>query len=143
MIGGLNIRDNQVMIDIACNDPDNGCFAYCAEQIQIGAQFIELEARRTAPRFVALTHSVRLAGKHWPIRGSKEWIGNWCWNGYWLDIPVAVDFLCWLHGRKLFDLTRGERRIFNMWRSDRPFDAADRAFLDRMLGKPSTWSAAA
>lgn len=136
----LRIADNQVMIEVACNDPDNGVFAYRVEQIQIGREFIELEARRSAPRFVELDGAIRLAGKHWPIRGSKDWFGNWCWNGYWIDIPVAVEFLCWLHSRKLFDLSCGEARIFNLWRLDRPFDKNDREFLDRMLGKPSTHS---
>jgi len=136
MMGQLKISANEAMIDIACNDPDNGNFAYVAEQIQIGDQFIELEARRRAPRFVELDGAIRLAGKSWPITGSKGWIGNWCWNGYWMKIPTIVEFLCWLHKRKLFDLTCGEERIFNIWRLDVPLD---RAFLDRMLGKPSTW----
>jgi hypothetical protein len=141
---GLRIRDNAVMIDIACNDPDNGNFAARAEQVQIGDTLIELECRRwPAPRFAELGGNIRLSGKHWPILDSKDWVGNWCWNGYWIKIPVAVDFLCWLHARKLYDLTCGEERIFNMWRLDKPFDSDDRAFLDRMLGKPSNHFASA
>jgi len=135
----LDIPNNRVMIDIACNDPDNGNFASVAEQIEIG-NLMELEARRGAPRFVELPGGFRLAGKRWPTRGSKDWVGNWCWNGYWMDIPVAVDFLAWLHGRRLFDCTCAEERIFNTWKLPRPFDADDRKFFDRLLGKPSSFA---
>lgn len=138
----IDIRNSRVRVDIACNDPDNGCFAGVAQSIDIGAQFIELEARSwdRPPRFVETATGYRLAGKNWPVRSTKYSVGNWCWNGYWMDIPVVVDFLCWLHGRGLFSLSCGESRIFNRWRSPRPFDDGDRAFLDRLLGKPSTHS---
>lgn len=140
---GLDIARNRVMIEIACNDPDNGSFAGRAEEIHIGAQLIELEPRcyGGAPRLVELPGDViRLAGKKWQTHGCKEWLGNWCWNGYWFDIPVAVDFLTWLHARRLFCCTTGETRIFNMWKNSAAFDADDRAFLDRMLGKPSNFN---
>lgn len=48
---GLNVRDDMIMIDVACNDPDNGLFAGRAEQISIGYDLLELEARRSAPKF--------------------------------------------------------------------------------------------
>lgn len=138
-MSGLDIPGNRVMIDVACNDPDNGIFAGRAEQINVG-NLMELEARRSpAPRFVEMQNCFRMAGKRWFTRGSKDWVGNWCWNGYWMDIPEAVQFLAWLHGRKMFDCTTGEQRLFNIWKLDRPFDDDDHAFLDRMLGKPSSW----
>jgi hypothetical protein len=141
-IDGLDIRRNRCRIDIACNDPDNGLFAHRAEQIHVGDNLMEFEARREpAPRFIETPTGFRMAGKNWPTQGCKAWVGNWCWNGYWLDIPVAVDFFVWLQGRKLFDLSCGETRLFNMWRLVRGWDADDRAFLDRMLGKPSNFGA--
>jgi hypothetical protein len=143
-MSGLSIKRNAVMIDIACNDPDNGLFAGRAEMIEIGTDFIEMEARGRPPRFddhgAESNNLVYLAGKRWPVIGCKYGVGNWCWNGYWMEIPVAVDFLVWLHGRRLFNLTCGETRIFNIWESDRPLDnPTDREFLWRMLGKPSTF----
>lgn len=141
---GLDIQNNRVMIDVACNDPDNGVFAGRAEQIQIGYDFIELEARREpSPRFRERYNGFVLAGKFWPTHGSKDWVGNWCWNGYWMAIPDAVQFLAWLHQRRLYDLTSGETRIFNVWKVPEPFDQSTRDLLDRMLGKPSTYRCAA
>jgi hypothetical protein len=143
-MSGLSIKRNAVMIDIACNDPDNGLFAGRAEMIEIGTDFIELEVRGAPPRFIddgaGTSNLIYLAGKRWPVIGGKYSVGNWCWNGYWMEIPVAVDFLVWLHGRRLFNLTCGETRIFNMWKSDRSLNnPTDREFLWRMLGKPSTF----
>lgn len=139
----LDIPGNRVMIEVACNDPDNGLFAGRAEQIQVGCEFIELEPRRRAPRFVEVGTGFRMAGKVWHSTGSKYGIGNWCWNGYWMEIPEAVRFFAWLHQRQLFDLSCGETRLFNRWRIERPFDQDDLAFLDRLLGKPSMHSFAA
>lgn len=138
-MSGLSIKRNAVMIDVACNDPDNGLFAHRCEAIQIGTDFIELEARRRAPKFEDQGgENIWIAGKRWPVIGMKYGVGNWCWNGYWFEIPVAVTFLIWLHGRKLFDLTCGEERIFNLWKLDQSLES-ERAFLDRILGKPSTF----
>jgi hypothetical protein len=138
---GLDVPNNRVIVEVACNDPDNGTFAYRAEQIQIGHQLIELEAKRElAPRFVELLSAFRLAGKKWPHYGGPTWFGNWCWNGYWMDIPTAVDFLAWLHQRNLFNLTCGEERIFNRWKWREPFDKSHLDFLDRQLCKPSNWA---
>ena len=134
-MSGLDIRNNRVMIDIACNDPDNGAFAYRAEMIQIGAQFLELEAKRRAPRFVELPSAFRLAGKTWPTCGSKDWVGNWCWNGYWMDIPKAVEFLAWLQGRNLFHCGCGEDRAYNIWNAPVRMTSDDRKFFVLMLGK--------
>jgi hypothetical protein len=139
-MSGLSLKRNAVMIDVACNDPDNGAFAHRAEMIQIGTDFIELELEHyPAPRFAELDGAVRFSGKRWPVVGAKYGVGNWCWNGYWFEIPVAVDFLCWLHQRRKFSLSCGEERIFNRWRVPDPFGENDRDFLWRMLGKPSTF----
>ena len=134
---GINVRENLVMVDIACNDPDNGCFAGRAEQITVGNQFIELEARRAmAPRFREIGRDqFALAGHQWLHHGCVAGIGNWCWNGYWMKIPDAVQFFIWLHKRGFYSLTTGESCIFNLWKLDKPLDAE---FLDRLLGKPST-----
>ena len=133
---GIDIRHNTVMVDISCNDPDNEVFAGRAVQITCGVDFIELEARREpAPWIAELDGAIRLAGKKWPILGSKEWVGKWCWNGYWMKTDVAVDFFVWLHGRKLYQLTTGETRVYNLWKLEQPLD---RFLVWRLMGKPST-----
>lgn len=132
----LDMAQNRARVDVVCNDPDNGLFAHCAQQIQIGSQLIELEAKDwfRPPRFVEISGAFRLSGKVWPICGSQDWVGNWCWNGYWMDIPVIVDFLAWLHGRDLFSLTCGEDRVFTRWGWREPFGKSDKELLTRLLG---------
>lgn len=141
-MSGLNIPLNQIMIDIACNNPDDGIFAGRAEMIEIAGDFLQLElAGCRAPKFTDLGDEIRLSRRKWPIVGSKDWIGNWCWNGYWMKIPIAVDFLAWLQTTRIFHCTCGEERAYNIWNSEKPFDKSDRDFFDRLLGKPSTWRA--
>lgn len=142
-MSGLDIRNNRIMIDVACNDPDNGIFAHRAEMISVASDFLDLELCARAPRFIELPGKFRLAGKTWPITGSKEWVGNWCWNGYWMDIPKAVEFLAWLQAKNIFRCTCGEERVYNTWNAPVAMTADDRAFFSRLLGKPSTWGWAA
>src|SRR5579875_3760956 len=97
-----------IRLDIACNDADSGLFAGRAQMIELPDGLMELEARHydRAPTFLEVSNSTfRLAGKRWPFVRSKEWVGNWCWNAYWLEEPVARAFLIWLHGRRLFQCT--------------------------------------
>jgi hypothetical protein len=141
-MSGLDIRNNRIMVDIACNDPDNGLFAGRAAMIQVGS-LLELTAKKDpAPKFAELVGCFRLSGKTWSTEGSKDWVGNWCWNGYWMAIPTAVEFLAWLHGRDLYSAESGERRLFNRWRWREPFDRDHRQFMDRIFGKPSMWDVA-
>jgi hypothetical protein len=125
-----------IRIDIACNDPDNGIFAHRAHMIHLPDGLMELEARNydRPPRFTLTDKGFRLAGKRWPVARSKDWYGNWCWNAYLLEEPVARAFLVWLHGRKLFDCTCGETRLYNAWNLDTPLDL-DPNGLGRLLLK--------
>ena len=111
-----------VAIDLACNDPDSGLFAGRIQGVQIyyrcGDPLVELEPRTTrAPLLTRLGEGrLRISGKSWPIVGSKEWFGNWCWNRYWFDRGVAADLLIWMQARDLFVCSTGELRIFNAWK---------------------------
>lgn len=134
---GPRIRDDLIMVDVACNDPNNGLFAGRAEMISIGSDLLELTARRSAPKFVETEVGFRLAGKVWPVHSNRHGVGNWCWNGYWMKTRDAVSFLAWLHGRRLFCAEQGETRLFNMWMSEKPFDDQDYEFIWRLIGKPS------
>lgn len=136
---GLRIAEDLIMVDVACNDPDNGLFAHQAQQISIGYDLLSLEARNWCrpPRFVETEDGFRLAGKAWRAHGSKYGVGNWCWNGYWMKTRDAADFMSWLHNRRLFTVECAEQRLFNMWQSSKPFDDGDREFIWRIIGKPS------
>lgn len=125
----------QLPIDMACNDPDNGVFAGRIEQISIGSGFLELTSRREPIRLVELPDGrVRIAGRVFPITASAEWVGNWCWNRYWLELEHAVTLVAWLHGRRFFHCDEGEERLFNLWRKD-ALDEADLALFRRLFEK--------
>ena len=135
-------------VHIACNDPDNGHFARKAQALQLDfgkGDYLELGmCGRRDPGFLVLDGGFFRLGRYkYPFSRSGEWVGNWCWNGYWMPIPEVVRFLDWLHRRRLFHCTTGETRIYNMWNNSAGFDDEDRRFLWRMLGKPSNHHAAA
>ena len=130
----MNIR-----IDMACNDPDNGVFAGQVCAISLAHDLLELEATawtitsfRGCPTLKETSGGIRLSGKPWPVVRSKEWIGNWCWNAYWMDEEIAADFAVWLHRRGMFRPDNGEARLFEMWESRMPLD---REFVHRQLVK--------
>lgn len=110
------------MLDVCCNDPDTGNFDGRAYGLSLGC--IELEPRRTPPRFVLTDKGFRLAGKEWPVTASKDWYGNWCWNRYRISdgkteyAVMLARFMFWLKGRKLFTCTTGPDPFF-MWFDDR------------------------
>ena len=110
------------MLDVCCNDPDNGTFDGRAHGRSVGS--IELEPLRHPPRFVLTDKGFRLAGKEWPVTASKDWVGNWCWNRYRVsngldtyDVMLAR-FMFWLKGRKLFTCVSGPDPFF-LWFDDR------------------------
>jgi hypothetical protein len=118
-----------IRIDMACNDPDNGLFAGRVCQIALPDGLLELTANawgvlsfRGCPKLVEKGSAIRLAGKQWPIIRSEEWVGNWCWNGYWMRDQAARQFLVWLHARGLFHCEAGELRLSNAWDQPLPLD---------------------
>lgn len=111
-------------LDVACNDPDSGLFAYVAPQLQIGEA--EFGCLRSPPRFVEGLEGrywprsdFRLAGRRWAYSSSKDWVGNWCWNRYALAhlnmTPrwALTYFVIWLRGRKLYSCDCGPSGFFH------------------------------
>jgi hypothetical protein len=124
-------------LEVACNDPDNGIFAERAAQLQIGDAEFEPTHWDSAPRFIDMGGSVRLAGKRWQIEGVTTWYGNWCWNRYLLAKPeitprwYMVEFVTWLRGRKLFRCTCGESEFYEWFNGSADVAPAE---VHRMLG---------
>lgn len=125
----------RIRLDVACNDPDNGIFAHCAEQLQVDTwdgESIEFESLRDpAPRFAELAGSIRLCRRTWPIIASKEWYGNWCWNAYWLMPSVAVALLAAVKRAGQFSCDCGPSQLYDNWNDDAP--------LDRRLWLANLW----
>jgi hypothetical protein len=110
------------MLDVCCNDPDNGHFDGKAYGLSVGS--IELEPLRSPCRFVLTDRGFRLAGKEWPTTWSKDWVGNWCWNRYRISdgrteyAVMLARFMFWLKGRKLYTCISGPDEFF-LWFDDR------------------------
>lgn len=110
-----------IAIDIACNDPDNGLFAGRAAAIQLpvtGDTLMELAASDMAgPRMREEDGHIVISNRKWPIVASKDWVGNWVWNRYWMELDVAVAFIAWVHSRRRFSVEQAEERLYNAWQS--------------------------
>ena len=116
-------RPAKPILHVACNDPDNGLPIHRAAMLQSGDAELELLGQHE-PRFVELDGAIRLAGKTWPVQSSKEWLGNWCWNGYRIGDGTKttgwwmVDFVTWLRGRKLFSCTHGPSDFYEWFNGE-------------------------
>jgi len=101
-------------LDVACNDPDNGLFAYRADTLNING----------AAEFEACVHcsfrerpkGFMLSGKFWSVSRSAEWVGNWCWNRYYLNDPIT--FVYWLKNRGLFRCIEGQSDFCDWFNGD-------------------------
>ena len=70
--------------DFACNDPDNGLFAGKVASAQWDD--CEIEAPNwEGYTFAETPNGIRIHRRTFIVQRSKEWIGNWCWNGYWME----------------------------------------------------------
>jgi hypothetical protein len=79
--------------DVACNDPDNGVFDGKTHAITYrmwDGEYVELEADDwNGYAFTEIAGGIRLHRRVFSIEGSKDWVGNWCWNGYKLSRTQA------------------------------------------------------
>src|SRR5215831_17936885 len=105
----------RLRLDVACNDPDNGLFAHCAEQFHLttwDGETIEVEAVRHAPRFTEIPSGIRFLRRRWRVLASKEWYGNWCWNAYWLEPSVLIRLLALAKKSALFHCNCGPTQLY-------------------------------
>ena len=89
---------------IACNDSDNGDFEYRANAIALGFPEATLDLGLVwarAPFFNAWRDRIKIGRKTYAIKDLQSWVGNWCWNAYYLE-PVHAS-------RLVYDLMRDKR----------------------------------
>lgn len=78
-----------VGIDVACNDPDNGSFAGKTMMISYGEMELEADVWEGF-RFTVLDgRRFRLHRREFRFIERKFWIGNWCWDRFWMKRPEA------------------------------------------------------
>lgn len=84
---------SRIRVEVACND-DNGRFAGVAEGLcfAAGGERLHLElSGGAAPRFKELPDdAIYIYRRRCRVYSSREWFGNWCWNAYVIDLPMAA-----------------------------------------------------
>lgn len=109
--------------DIACNDPDNGSFAGKTNAIQyrVGNDLIELEADTwDGYKFTDASGWIRIHRRKFEIIGGKDWVGNWCWNGFKMERSEAKRFLGALKTSGCWRCTHGPSRWFDWFNGPEP-----------------------
>jgi hypothetical protein len=125
------MRAPLIEINLCCNDPTSGRFLGRVCIITVPVLDLEIEALRwgglstndcpkmALPPKAESFRRFRLAGKFWDVSRYAAWTGNLAWNSVWMPEDRAVDFLCWLHGRRLFQCVMGRSSLYSLWQSNR------------------------
>lgn len=99
-----------VVVDFACNDPDNGNFAGKVWQAQVNGNEIESPNGQEFA-FTVIDGHIRIHRRKFAFSASKDWFGNWCWNRYWMSVPEANRLTRHLRD-KGWRCTTGEHRFY-------------------------------
>ena len=112
-----------VRIDFACNDPDNGLFAGKVMQINYAlspGEYVEIEADNwEGYAFGQGDDWIRLHRRKFKVTGGKDWVGNWCWNAYFMKRPEAKRFLLMLKSSGRWRCTQGQTRWFDWFNGEK------------------------
>jgi hypothetical protein len=89
----------RVRFDFACNNPDNGDFAgkvamacYHLDR-HTSIEFESPGLREFKFSIMTDRHVIRLHRREFPYVTSRSWFGNWCWDSFIVDRPVAKALL--------------------------------------------------
>lgn len=83
-----------VAIDFACNDPSCGEFVGRAGSACYNRYDAEIEASNFhGYAFSEVDGGIRIHGRVFLIVAISRWVGNWCWNRYWLKREDAKALL--------------------------------------------------
>jgi len=117
-----------VLLHFACNDPDNGVFAGRVEGVALdnGALDLTCQAMRP-PKLSVGVLTLKFGRRRWDYEHEVQWLGNWCWNGYWMSTDRAVDFLTWLHADGRFSCDGGWVELCDLW-AEAPHNVAPERF---------------
>lgn len=74
-----------IAVDFACNDPDNGLFAGRAGAASVFDNDLELDPL-AGVAFTVGDGWIRIHRRKFKFHSSVDWMGNWCWNRYWLPL---------------------------------------------------------
>ena len=88
------------LVSIACNNPDNGLFDGWATCINVGEITLE-HSGYAGSKFTELEENeFRLSRRKFKFEARREWVGNWCWNGYLMRDHEVQRLLNYLRGTR-------------------------------------------
>lgn len=81
-------------VHICCNDPDDGSMSRNAYGIvlkfSVWHDFELGGGDCTFSHVEKKPHTLRLGRREYPYQRMKPWVGNWCWNAYYLRPVIAA-----------------------------------------------------
>lgn len=118
-------RPKRVLVMLCMNDDRNGnnlercCGIHVQHDDDLFTGTIELESdvlappsRMTVCRYIPRPVSqggslLQFSRRRFRCRGWREWIGNWCWNGTWMERAEAKRFIAYAVSYAGFTITAG------------------------------------
>ena len=98
-----------------CNNPDNGVNTPFADAFDFD-NLIELEGVPIVCRqMYGDPYKLRISRRMFPIVSYGTWIGNWCWDGARVTIPVANAIANYLQSMDKFNCIQGEESLYDAW----------------------------
>lgn len=129
-----NIGLNDVVIMLACNDPNNGVHTGRCDAIEILTDWqdsdplLKLEGAAWRCSLVADTDRVWPDGERFegilhfgklslPWRDAKSYVGNWCWDAVVVPVSDAARLIATLWQSPRWDIEEGEQSLFDAWKA--------------------------
>jgi len=111
------------IISIACNHPDNGLFMGRFDAMHYGDdQDMEIASRFWGSRAgMGVRYlgdgKIRISHGVFEYEREKEWFGNWCWNGLWMERGEARRLLRYIRDSDKWHCEGGPTRLYR-WFND-------------------------
>jgi len=121
------LQTEKFSLDVACNEPRSGQFYGCAPQLQVGDAEFEAVSK-TVPAFTLSGSVMKISGKPFNYISSSAWVGNWCWDRFFVTEKTVLEILAWLNKRQNFQLIASASAFADVWDGD--FD--DKAALSKL-----------
>lgn len=112
------------LLTFACNNPNNGMDTGKVDAISFGsADTLELYGKTLRLRQVD-DHHIRIGHITLPHKGYRTWVGNWCWDGAWVETEDAARLLRYLrlHG---WECESGEVGLVEKFEAGQEISAED------------------
>lgn len=98
----MNNPQRTTIVSIACNHYHNGMFQGHFSSIECGEVTLESPwaDRNLKIRVDEQAKQLTIGKRSWPFISSKDWLGNWCWNGYRVTSEVAAEIMTYVRSKR-------------------------------------------